>query len=235
MDFFTPFRIAGQLIWSLNPELLGIVSLSMSVSLVAVTISLAIGLPMGALLASCRFPGRSIVLVVTNTFLAMPPVVIGLLGYILISRSGPFGFLGLLYTPVAMMIAQTILVLPISIALSRQVLENLHGEYAPLFGSLGIGVFRQALTLMRDARIALVTIGLACFGRAISEVGAVMIVGGNIRHSTRVMTTAIGLETSKGELATAMALGIVLLGIALAVNILIQLLRQHLAKGSDYV
>jgi tungstate transport system permease protein len=235
MDFFTPFRIAGQLIWSLNPELLGIVSLSMSVSLVAVTISLAIGLPMGALLASCRFPGRSIVLVVTNTFLAMPPVVIGLLVYILISRSGPFGFLGILYTPVAMMIAQTILVLPISIALSRQVLENLHGEYAPLFGSLGIGVFRQALTLMRDARIALVTIGLACFGRAISEVGAVMIVGGNIRHSTRVMTTAIGLETSKGELATAMALGIVLLGIALAVNILIQLLRQHLAKGSDYV
>ncbi|MDB3891801.1 ABC transporter permease [Alphaproteobacteria bacterium] len=235
MDFFTPFRIAGQLIWSLNPELIGIVSLSMSVSLVAVTISLAIGLPMGALLASCRFPGRSIVLVVTNTFLAMPPVVIGLLVYILISRSGPFGFLGILYTPVAMMIAQTILVLPISIALSRQVLENLHGEYAPLFSSLGIGVFRQALTLMRDARIALVTIGLACFGRAISEVGAVMIVGGNIRHSTRVMTTAIGLETSKGELATAMALGIVLLGIALAVNILIQLLRQHLAKGSDYV
>jgi len=235
MDFFTPFRIAGQLIWSLNPELIGIVSLSMSVSLVAVTISLVIGLPMGALLASCRFPGRSIVLVVTNTFLAMPPVVIGLLVYILISRSGPFGFMGILYTPVAMMIAQTILVLPISIALSRQVLENLHGEYAPLFSSLGIGVFRQALTLMRDARIALVTIGLACFGRAISEVGAVMIVGGNIRHSTRVMTTAIGLETSKGELATAMALGIVLLGIALAVNILIQLLRQHLAKGSDYV
>lgn len=235
MDFFTPFQIAAQLIWSFDPELFGIISLSLIVSLVALFLSLVIGLPTGALLASFHFRGRTAVIIVSNTFLAMPPVVIGLIVYIMVSRSGPLGFMGILYTPAAMMVAQTILILPISIALSRQVFEALNTEYAPLFGSLGISKFKQMLTLIVEARIALVTIALACFGRAISEVGAVMIVGGNIRHSTRVMTTAIGLETSKGELATAMALGIVLLVIALAVNIGSQLLRQHLSRSIEDV
>ena len=235
MDFFSPFFIAFQMLWSLDPELFGVISLSLSVSITALIVSLLLGLPTGALLASFDFRGRNAIIIVSNTFLAMPPVVIGLIVYILVSRSGPLGFMGILYTPVAMMVAQTILILPISIALSRQVFETLNTEYAPLFESLGITSLKRIVTLIIEARITLVTIALACFGRAISEVGAVMIVGGNIRHSTRVMTTAIGLETSKGELATAMALGVVLLFIALAVNIGSQLLRQHLGRNLENV
>ena len=235
MDFLSPFYIAFQMLWSLDQELFGVITLSLSVSFAALVISLLVGLPTGALLASFQFRGRSAIIVVSNTFLAMPPVVIGLIVYVLVSRSGPFGFLGILYTPAAMMVAQTILVLPISIALSRQVFEHLNTEYAPLFGSLGINKYKRIATLIVEARLTLVTIALACFGRAISEVGAVMIVGGNIRHSTRVMTTAIGLETSKGELATAMALGIVLLIIALTVNIVSQVLRTHLSRKLENV
>lgn len=226
MDILTPFQIALSLLFSGDAELMSIIGLSLSVSLTAVVTSLVIGLPLGAMLAAYRFPGRTPLIVISNTFLGMPPVVIGLLIYLLISRAGPFGFLGILYTPAAMMLAQTVLVLPISIALSRQAFESLNAEYGPLFQSLGLGRAARITALVFEARAVLMTIALACFGRAISEVGAVMIVGGNIRHSTRVMTTSIALATSMGELAFAMALGIVLLLVALAVNIASQLLRN---------
>ena len=226
MDILTPFTIAIGLLASGDPELMGIIGLSLSVSLTAVLTSLVIGLPLGALLASYRFPGRTALIVISNTFLGMPPVVIGLLIYLLISRAGPLGFMGILYTPAAMMLAQTVLVMPISIALSRQAFETLNGEYAPLFQSLGLGQLARIRALVFEARVAMSTIALACFGRAISEVGAVMIVGGNIRHSTRVMTTSIALATSMGELAFAMALGVVLLLVALTVNIATQLVRH---------
>ena len=227
MDILIPFTIAIGLLASGDPELMSIIGLSLTVSLTAVLTSLVIGLPLGALLASYRFPGRTALIVISNTFLGMPPVVIGLLIYLLISRSGPLGFMGILYTPAAMMLAQTVLVLPISIALSRQAFESLNGEYAPLFQSLGLGRLARVMALVFEARVAMMTIALACFGRAISEVGAVMIVGGNIRHSTRVMTTSIALATSMGELAFAMALGVVLLLVALAVNIASQLVRHN--------
>ena len=226
MEFLTPFKIAMTLILSGDPELMGIIGLSLSVSLTAVAASLAIGLPLGALLVAYRFPGRTALIVVSNTFLGMPPVVVGLMIYLLISRAGPLGWMGILYTPAAMMLAQTILILPISIALSRQIFESLNAEYSPLFSSLGLGRWQRIRALVYEGRAVLLTIALACFGRAISEVGAVMIVGGNIRHSTRVMTTSIALATSMGELAFAMALGIVLLLVALIVNIASQLLRQ---------
>ena len=227
MDFVDPLKIAMTMLLGFDPELMAIISLSLTVSFTAVGVALLIGLPIGALLSSYRFPGRLAIITITNTFLGMPPVVVGLLIYILISRAGPFGWLGILYTSYAMILAQFILVLPISIALSRQIFESLNAEYASLFASLRIGRMDRILTLISEARVALVMIALACFGRAISEVGAVMIVGGNIRHSTRVMTTAIGLETSKGELALAMALGVVLLGIALSVNIVSQFVRSR--------
>lgn len=226
MDILNPFQIALSLLFSGDAELMSIIGLSLSVSLTAVVTSLVIGLPLGAILAAYRFPGRTPLIVISNTFLGMPPVVIGLLIYLLISRAGPLGFMGILYTPAAMMLAQTVLVLPISIALSRQAFESLNAEYAPLFQSLGLGRIARISALVFEARAVLMTIALACFGRAISEVGAVMIVGGNIRHSTRVMTTSIALATSMGELAFAMALGIVLLLVALAVNIASQLLRN---------
>ncbi|MGC6454678.1 MAG: ABC transporter permease [Candidatus Puniceispirillaceae bacterium] len=226
MDILTPFQIAMSLLLGGDAELMSIIGLSLSVSLTAVLTSLVIGLPIGAILAAYRFPGRTPLIVISNTFLGMPPVVIGLLIYLLISRAGPLGFMGILYTPAAMMLAQTVLVLPISIALSRQAFESLNAEYAPLFQSLGLGRAARIGALVFEARAVLMTIALACFGRAISEVGAVMIVGGNIRHSTRVMTTSIALATSMGELAFAMALGIVLLLVALAVNIASQILRS---------
>ena len=226
MDILNPFQIALSLLFSGDAELMSIIGLSLSVSLTAVVTSLVIGLPLGAILAAYRFPGRTPLIVISNTFLGMPPVVIGLLIYLLISRAGPLGFMGILYTPAAMMLAQTVLVLPISIALSRQAFESLNAEYAPLFQSLGLGRIARISALVFEARAVLMTIALACFGRAISEVGAVMIVGGNIRHSTRVMTTSIALATSMGELAFAMALGIVLLLVAFAVNIASQLLRN---------
>ena len=226
MDILTPFQIALSLLFAGDAELMSIIGLSLTVSLTAVVTSLVIGLPLGAMLAAYRFPGRTPLIVISNTFLGMPPVVIGLLIYLLISRAGPFGFMGILYTPAAMMLAQTVLVLPISIALSRQAFESLNAEYAPLFQSLGLGRAARIGALVFEARAVLMTIALVCFGRAISEVGAVMIVGGNIRHSTRVMTTSIALATSMGELAFAMALGIVLLLVALAVNIASQILRS---------
>ena len=231
MEFLTPFKIAFSLLFSADPELMAIIRLSMTISLSAVASSLLVGLPIGAILASMKFPGRQAIVVLSNTLLSMPPVVVGLIIYILVSQSGPLGWTGILYTPYAMALAQTVLVLPISIALSRQVFETLNTEYNLLFLSLGIGRWQRIKTLVFDARIALVTIALACFGRAISEVGAVIIVGGNIRHVSRVMTTTIALETSKGELGIAMALGIVLLLIALLVNVASQSISAHFKKA----
>ena len=231
MEFLTPFKIAFSLLFSADPELMAIIRLSMTISLSAVACSLLAGLPIGAILASMKFPGRQAIIILSNTLLSMPPVVVGLIIYILVSQSGPLGWTGILYTPYAMALAQTVLVLPISIALSRQVFETLNTEYNSLFLSLGIGRWQRIKTLVFDARIALVTIALACFGRAISEVGAVIIVGGNIRHVSRVMTTTIALETSKGELGIAMALGIVLLTIALLVNVASQSISAHFKKA----
>ena len=231
MEFLTPFKIAFSLLFLADPELMAIIRLSMTISLSAVASSLLVGLPIGAILASMKFPGRQAIIVLSNTLLGMPPVVVGLIIYILVSQPGPLGWTGILYTPYAMALAQTVLVLPISIALSRQVFETLNTEYNSLFLSLGIGRWQRIKILVFDARIALVTIALACFGRAISEVGAVIIVGGNIRHVSRVMTTTIALETSKGELGIAMALGIVLLTIALLVNVASQSISAHFKKA----
>ena len=231
MEFLTPFKIAFSLLLAADPELMGIIRLSMLISLSAVACSLTIGLPVGALLASMKFPGRQAIIILSNTLLSMPPVVVGLIIYILVSQSGPLGWTNILYTPYAMALAQTVLVLPISIALSRQVFETLNGEYDRLFISLGISRWQRIKPLVFDARVALVTIALACFGRAISEVGAVIIVGGNIRHVSRVMTTTIALETSKGELGIAMSLGIVLLSIALLVNVASQFISAHFKKA----
>ena len=220
------FGLAFRLVVSLDPDLFEIIGLSLKVSLAALASASLIGLPIGALVGFTRFPGRGFVIVVMNALMGMPPVVIGLLLYLMISRSGPLGALALLYTPTAMIIAQTLLIVPIVAALTRQIIEDLHTEYDEQFRSLCVSRGFALVTLLADARYSLVTVVLAGFGRAIAEVGAVIIVGGNINHFTRVMTTAIALETSKGQLALAVALGIVLLGIALAVNTAAALLRS---------
>ncbi len=225
-DFTDAFRLAFGLVISLDADLVEIVSLSLRVSLIAVFIACLIGLPLGARLAVARFRGRGAVLVVVNALMGLPPVVVGLLVYLHLSRSGPLGSFGLLYTPTAMIIAQTILIAPIITALSRQIIEDLHEEYAEQFRSLGLTRSETTRALLRDGRRALVTVALAGFGRAIAEVGAVIIVGGNIDHLTRVMTTAIALETSKGDLPLALALGLILLVLALAVNALAMTLRR---------
>ena len=217
--------IAFALVLSGDADLIEIVGLSLRVSLTATALACLIGLPVGALVAVARFRGRSAVLILMNALMGLPPVVVGLLVYLHLSRSGPLGFLGLLYTPTAMIIAQTILIAPIVAALSRQVLEDLYAEYAEQFRSLSLTRWQVIQALLWDARYSLLTVGLAGFGRAVAEVGAVIIVGGNIDHLTRVMTTAIALETSKGDLGLALALGIILLVIALGVNAAVQALR----------
>ena len=219
------FSLALALILTGGSDLYQIVGLSLQVSLGATLVACALGLPLGALVAIARFRGRNLLLIVMNALMGLPPVVVGLLVYLQLSRSGPLGFLGLLYTPTAMVIAQTILITPIIAALSRQVLEDLHGEYAEQFRSLCLRPAQVMGALLWDGRHALLTVGLAGFGRAVAEVGAVMIVGGNIDHLTRVMTTAIALETSKGDLPLALALGLVLLGLALVINGAVQALR----------
>jgi len=226
-EIASSFEIAFTLIVGLDPELMEIVALSLRVSLTAVAIALCIGMPLGAALAIGQFRGRFALTVVVNSFMAMPPVVVGLVVYLLLSRAGPLGVLGLLYTPAAMIIAQVLLITPIVVSLSRQTIVELDQEYADYFSSLAINRMNRVLTLLWEARFSLVTTCLAGFGRALSEVGAVMIVGGNIHHLTRVMTTAIALETSKGELELAMALGIVLMLIALLINLLIALIRPR--------
>ena len=205
----------------LDPELLGIVARSLRVSVAAVTLAAIIGMPLGALLAVKRFPGRSFVVVVIDALMGLPPVVVGLAVYLLLSRSGPLGVLGILYTPTAMIAAQCILVLPIVTALTRQAVSEMWQEYREQLRSLGASDTRATLTILWDARFRLVTAYLAGFGRAIAEVGAVLIVGGNIDRVTRVMTTTIALETSKGDLPLALGLGGILLLIALAVNLFV--------------
>ena len=209
---------AWQLIASGDATLFAIVRLSLAVSLSAVAIALVVGLPLGAVLALTRFPGRSAVVVVLNGFMGLPPVVVGLTVYLLLSRSGPLGELGLLFTPTAMVIAQALLVLPIIAALTRQTVEDLWLEYREELTAMGAGRAGQVATLLWDGRFSLVTALLAGFGRAAAEVGTVMIVGGNIDGFTRTMTTTIALETSKGNLPLAMGLGLILIFLILLIN-----------------
>ena len=209
-----------------------IVGLSLRVTLTAVAISCLIGFPLGAAVGAFRFPGRGLVTVVLNALMGLPPVVVGLMVYLALSASGPLGPLRLLYTPTAMIIAQTVLVTPIVAALTKQVIEDLHREYAEQFASLGVGPVDRVGALLWDARYSLLTVTLAGFGRAVAEVGAVIIVGGNINHVTRVMTTTIALETSKGNLELALALGVVLLALALAVNAAVMSIRASAARAA---
>jgi tungstate transport system permease protein len=226
-DGGTAFGAAVGLIASGDPEFLAIVGLSLRVTLSAVAIACLIGMPLGALLAVGRFPGRGAAVVAVNALMGLPPVVVGLTVYLMLSRSGPLGALGLLYTPSAMIAAQVILVAPIVAALTRQAVSDLNAEYDEYLRSLGASRIQTVGTLLWDARFSLATAALAGFGRASAEVGAVMIVGGNIAHVTRVMTTAIALETSRGELALALGLGIVLLAISLAVNAAVMAVRER--------
>ncbi len=233
-DLSDAFSLAFKLISTFDRDLLEIVGLSLSVSLSAVAISCLLGLPLGAVIAISRFPGRSLLLVALNALMGLPPVVVGLLVYLLLSNAGPFGWMQLLYTPSAMIIAQTILITPIVAALTAQLIADLNREYKEYFQSLSVPAAEAIKALLWDARYSILTVSLAGFGRAVAEVGAVMIVGGNIDHLTRVMTTAIALETSKGELALALALGIILMTIALAVNAGVMATRLT-ASRSAYV
>ena len=209
---------AWQLVLDGDPVLFAIVRLSLAVSLSAVILAALIGMPLGAMLALSRFPLRSAVVVVFNALMGLPPVVVGLAVYLLLSRSGPLGGFGILFTPSAMVIAQTILIVPIIAALTRQTVEDLWVEYRDELTAMGVGPAARIMTLLWDARFSLLTALLAGFGRASAEVGAVMIVGGNIDGFTRTMTTAVALETSKGNLPLAMGLGLVLVAIVLAIN-----------------
>ncbi|MAH84525.1 MAG: ABC transporter permease [Rhodospirillaceae bacterium TMED8] len=217
-EFSKAVAVAFQLVLGLDHQLIEIVSLSLQISVLAVIIAAFIGLPLGAAIALFRFPGRMAIVVFFNAFMGLPPVVVGLITYLLLSRSGTLGTLGLLFTPTAMIIAQVILVTPIIAALTRQLIEDLWIEYEDQLRSLGAGPGRAITALLWDGRFSLTTAILAGFGRASAEVGAVMIVGGNIDHVTRVMTTAIALEVSKGDLALALGLGIVLLTLSVSVN-----------------
>ena len=226
MDAFAEsVRTALALIVQADAQLLRVVGLSLGVSGSACLLAAGLGLAAGAALAVTRFPGRRATLVLLNTLLALPSVVVGLVVYLLLSRSGPLGSWGLLFTPKAMVIAQTILVVPVVAALTREAIADSWKVNGEQLRSLGAGRFASALLLLWDERLARLTVLLAAFGRAISEVGAVMIVGGNIDGHTRVMTTAIALETSKGDLPLALALGIVLLGVVLLLNALIAAVR----------
>ena len=213
-----PVETAAALVLSGDPALLQIVGLSLAVSLSAVAVATLAGLPLGAAVALGRFPGRSAVTVALNALMGLPPVVVGLAVYLLLSRAGPLGELGLLFTPTAMVIAQAVLVLPIIAALTRQTVEDLWAEYGEQLVSLGVGRARAVPTLLWDGRYGVMTAVLAGLGRAAAEVGAILIVGGNIAGVTRTMTTAIALETSKGELGLALALGLILIALVLLIN-----------------
>ena len=217
-DFGSALGAALSLVVRLDPDLAEIVLLSLKVSVGAVFLATLIGMPLGAAVALFRFPGRNAIVVMLNALMGLPPVVVGLIVYLILSRAGPLGVFGLLFTPAAMIIAQVFLVTPIIAALTRQVVEDLWTEYEEQLRSLGAGPGRALTALLWDGRFTLLTAVLAGFGRASAEVGAVMIVGGNIDHVTRVMTTAIALEVSKGDLALALGLGIVLVVLSLCVN-----------------
>ncbi|MDA0708172.1 MAG: ABC transporter permease [Proteobacteria bacterium] len=224
------FLSSLQMILSFNNDLREIVGLSLYVSLTALFFAALIGFPIGSLLATKKFIGSSVLNVTINAFMGLPPVVAGLFVYLILSRSGPLGILGLLYTPEAMIIAQCILIFPILAALSRQIVGDMNNEYGELFDSLKLSFWTRIKTLLWESRVSLLTVLLAGFGRAIAEVGAVMIVGGNIDHSTRTMTTSIQMEIGKGNLELAMALGIILLILSLGINILMYLIQNHYLK-----
>jgi tungstate transport system permease protein len=217
-ELLEAFRTAVRLIVSLDPELAEIVGLSLRVSLSALAIATLLALPIGATVGILRFPGRRLAIILLNSLLALPAVVVGLLVYLFLSRSGPLGELKLLFTSTAMIIAQIVLITPLIAALSRQVMEDLFEEYDEQLRSLGAGPWRSIGTLLFEGRFSLLTAVLAGFGRAIAEVGAASIVGGNIAHLTRVMTTAIALETNRGDIALALALGILLIGLSILIN-----------------
>ncbi|PWB57192.1 MAG: ABC transporter permease [Betaproteobacteria bacterium] len=217
-EIFASFGVALRLIGGADPELWAIVLLSLKLSLAAAVAGAAIGLPVGALIAVGRFPGRRALIVLLNALLGLPSVVVGLVVYLLLSRAGPLGSWGILFTPTAIVVAQTVLVVPIVAALARQATEDAWDEYREQLTSLGVSRLRAVPTVLWDTRFSLLTVVMAGFGRAASEVGAVMVVGGNIDGVTRVMTTAIALETSKGDLPLALGLGIVLIAVVLAIN-----------------
>jgi tungstate transport system permease protein len=229
-DFGAAFSQAFALIFSGDADLMEIIGLSLRMTFSAIALACAIGLPLGAVLAVGRFPGRSAAVTLVNALMGLPPVVVGLGVYLVLSRAGPLGALQLLYTPTAMIIAQAILVTPIIAALTRQVVEDLNGEYDELLRSMGARPPAVVATLLWDARYSLLTAALAGLGRALGEVGAIIIVGGNINHVTRVMTTTIALETSKGNLSLALGLGIILVGLSILVNALVMGLRGSAAR-----
>lgn len=229
-DFGAAFGQAFALILSGDGDLMEIIGLSLRVTFSAVALACAIGLPLGAVLAVGRFPGRMAAVTVVNALMGLPPVVVGLVVYLLLSGAGPLGVLQLLYTPTAMIIAQTLLVTPIIAALTRQVVEDLNTEYDELLRAMGARRAATIATLLWDARYSLMTGALAGLGRALGEVGAIIIVGGNINHVTRVMTTTIALETSKGNLSLALGLGIILVGLSILVNGLVMGLRSSAAR-----
>lgn len=233
IEFGSVLSLAMELLTSGDGRLAEIVALSLRVSLSAVAIGCMIGIPLGALLAIGRFPGKGIVTTLLSAMMGLPPVVVGLIVYLMLSRAGPLGVFGLLYTPTAMIIAQAVLVVPLIAALARQSLADRHHEYDEWFRSMRLTRAETMATLIWEDRYSLLTAALAGFGRAIAEVGAVIIVGGNIDRVTRVMTTAIALETSKGDLALALALGAILIGIAIAVNAAVALL-QRTAERTAY-
>jgi len=230
VEILSSFALALRLIGGADPALWRIVTLSVEVSLAAALLACVLGLPLGAAVAVARFPGRRAVVVALNALLGLPSVVVGLVVYLLLSRAGPLGSMGILFTPTAIVVAQTLLVLPMVAALARQFVEDEWREYAEQLTSLGVSRGRAIPTLLWDARYSLLTVALAGFGRATSEVGAVMIVGGNIDGVTRVMTTAIALETSKGDLPLALALGIVLVAVVLTVNAAVDAIREWSVK-----
>jgi len=231
--FLESIASAAHLVAGADPKLFAIVGLSLAVSALACLIASLVGLLLGAALAVGAFRGKRLLLVVLNTLLALPSVVVGLIVYLLLSRAGPLGSLGILFTPAAMVIAQSILVTPIVAALVHQTLADALHDHGEQLRSLGAGRLACALIVAWDERMVLLTLALVAFGRAVSEVGAVMIVGGNIDGVTRVMTTAIALETSKGDLPLALALGLVLLGVVLLLNLLIALLRDWRSRAGE--
>ncbi|HYF20329.1 MAG TPA: ABC transporter permease [Ramlibacter sp.] len=237
MSSFTESAVlALRLVTEPDPTLAAIVGRSLAVSASACAIACGLGVFLGAWLGVARFAGRGALLALLNTLLAVPSVVVGLVVYLLLSRSGPLGFLGWLFSFPAMVLAQTILVLPVAAALTRQVVEDADLAHGEQLASMGAGPLARGLLIAWDERYALLTVLIACFGRAVSEVGAVMIVGGNIDGFTRVMTTAIALETSKGDLPLALALGVVLLAVVLALNALVVGLRRwRLSRGDAAV
>ncbi|HAN60657.1 MAG TPA: ABC transporter permease [Gammaproteobacteria bacterium] len=229
-DFSNAIAVAWKLVIGLDADLVEIVVLSLEISLSAVFIATLVALPLGAAVAVFRFPGRGACIVLLNALMGLPPVAVGLLIYLLLSRAGPLGEHGLLYTPAAMVIAQAVLVVPIIAALAQQVLSELYGEYEEQLRSLGVSSARAIPTLLWDGRFSLLIAVLAGFGRASAEVGAVIIVGGNINHLTRVMTTTIALETSKGNLAMALGLGLILVLIVVLVNALTVVVRSGASR-----